>query len=283
MPTLLALCAILLWASLASLAVGLAGVPPFLLTGIALLIGSVLALPLLRRESLDRRLSGTVVMLGVAGLFGYHALIFVAFRLAPAVEVNLVNYLWPLGIVVLAPLLLPRARLRGRHVAAAGLGFAGAALAIIGPDAASAPATGSAWLGYLFALAAALTWALYSLWTRRMGQLPTAVVGLFAALSGLLALACHLAFEDAFWPSPGQWRLLLAIGLGPLGAAFLFWDAALKTGDPRRIGLLSFLTPILSTSALLLSTGQPLHWHIAVAACMVVGAAIWGSFSASDD
>ena len=49
-----------------------------------------------------------------------------ALRLAPPVEANLVNYLWPLFIVVLAPVIVPGMRLRTRHVLAAAAGFAGA-------------------------------------------------------------------------------------------------------------------------------------------------------------
>jgi hypothetical protein len=43
---LLALGAIVLWGSLATLGVALGHVPPFLLTGLSLLIGSLIALPL---------------------------------------------------------------------------------------------------------------------------------------------------------------------------------------------------------------------------------------------
>jgi drug/metabolite transporter (DMT)-like permease len=282
-PDLLALAAIVLWSSLASLAVGLAEVPPFLLTGIGLLAGSLIALPMLRGQRLKGQLSAAALLVGVGGLFGYHYLVFMAFRLAPAVEVNLVNYLWPLGIVVLAPLVLPGTRLRARHVAAALIGFAGAALAILGSAAEASRDSPSAWIGYALAFGAALTWAVYSLMTQRMGGLPTAFVGVFAALSGVLALACHWLLETPVWPSPRQWLLLALIGLGPLGAAFYLWDAALKTGDARRIGLLSFLTPILSTTLLLIVTGQPLRWHIALAACMVIGAAFWGSRRSRND
>jgi len=101
--TFYALGAIALWAALASLGISLSHVPPFLLTGIALLIGSVPAWPLYRQW----KVSASTLALGVYGLFGYHFLLFIALRLAPPVEANLVNYLWPLFIVVLAPLLWP--------------------------------------------------------------------------------------------------------------------------------------------------------------------------------
>jgi len=37
-----------------------------------------------------------------------------------------------------------------------------------------------------------------------------------------------------------------------MGGAFYAWDAALKRGDPRVIGALSYLTPLLSTVNLVL-------------------------------
>ena len=125
---LCALGAIALWATLASLGVALAHVPPFLLTGLALVVGSAPSWPLARQW----RVPASTLLLGVSGLFGYHFLLFVALRTAPPLEANLVNYLWPLLIVVLAPRILRGIALRPVHVLAAVAGFAGAALAIVG-------------------------------------------------------------------------------------------------------------------------------------------------------
>jgi drug/metabolite transporter (DMT)-like permease len=58
-----------------------------------------------------------------------------------------------------------------------------------------------------------------------------------------------------------------------LGAAFFLWDAALKRGDPRRIGVLSYLTPLASTLLLAASSGRPLTLAIGLAGLLVVGAA----------
>jgi drug/metabolite transporter (DMT)-like permease len=266
--TLLALGAIVLWATLASLGVALNHVPPFLLTGLALLIGSVPAWPLARQW----RAPPSTLLLGVYGLFGFHLLLFVALQHAPPVEANLVNYLWPLLIVVLAPAFLPDLSLRPVHVLAALAGFIGAAMAILGGR---SLAGGFAW-GYVAAAGSAFIWASYSLLTRRVPHFPTAVVGLFALVSGLLALLCHAAFEpavDLSWRDAG---LIAVTGFGPLGAAFYLWDAALKRGDPRRIGTLAYLTPLASTLLLVATTGRPLTAWVAVAAVLIVGAAIAG-------
>ncbi|HOF32333.1 MAG TPA: EamA family transporter, partial [Burkholderiaceae bacterium] len=161
-------------------------------------------------------------------------------------------------------------------VVAALIGFAGAAIAILGRGG-SGGSGGGFQIGYLLALASAFVWSSYSLLTRRLPHFPTAAVGGFAAASGLLSLGCHVALEPAIALTASDALLIAALGLGPLGGAFFLWDAAIKQGDTRRIGLLAFATPILSTVLLLVSTGQPLLWNVAVAAVLVVGAAIWGS------
>ena len=80
------------------------------MTGIALLAGSILALPVVWRDRSVWNIAPTTLLLGVYGLFGFHLLLFLALRIAPPVEANLVNYMWPLFMVVLSPLLLKVAR-----------------------------------------------------------------------------------------------------------------------------------------------------------------------------
>jgi drug/metabolite transporter (DMT)-like permease len=273
---LFALSAIALWATLAPLGVSLSHVPPFLLTGLALLIGSLIALPLSGFRLVAWKIPPVTLALGVYGLFGFHLLLFLALRHAPAVEANLVNYLWPLGMVLLAPLILGGMRLRWAHVGAALLGFAGAAIAILGRGASDVAAVDGMPIGYLFALGSAFIWASYSLATRRVPPFKTAAVGSFAFASGALSLVCHLLFEPSTSLSSDDLLRIGVLGLGPLGGAFFLWDAAIKAGDPRRIGIFAFLTPLLSTVLLVVTTGQEFSASILVAAALIIGAAEWG-------
>ena len=144
---------------------------------------------------------------GVGGLFGYHALYFAALQLAPPAEANLVNYLWPLLIVLLsAP--LAGERLGWSHLLGAALGFAGVALLAFGRGASF---SGDHALGYALALGCAFTWSLYSVLSRRLAKRRPMPSPPSVPPSALLSLACHLLFERTAWPAsppPGSpcWR-----------------------------------------------------------------------------
>jgi drug/metabolite transporter (DMT)-like permease len=284
---LYALSAIALWVSLAALSVALRHVPAFFLTGVTLMLGSLLAWPAVFRQPSLWRVHPRTLATGVGSLFGYHFLLFMGLRMAPSVEVNLINYLWPLFLVVLAPFYLPNMHLRGVHWLAAAMGFGGAAIAILGAQTGAVDTKDfgrwGAWPGYLLALGAAFTWANYSLQSKRLslkGQgFPTAAIGLFGLVSGALSLLCHWALEPAVNLSTQDWLLLALLGFGPLGASFFLWDKALKLGDARQIGILSYITPLASTAVLVLISGQPLTLSIGAAAALIMSAAVIGTRS----
>jgi drug/metabolite transporter (DMT)-like permease len=267
--------AILLWATLAWMTAASGAVPPFQLTAFTFGIAFALALVvwLARGENpLARlRLPWRAWVLGVGGLFGFHALYFLALRLAPPVEASLICYLWPLLIV-----LLSGHGLRLAHILGALLGAVGAALVIarggVRLDPAFLP-------GYGAALGAAVVWAGYSLLSRRLPEVPSDAVGGFCGVVAALAAICHLAFESPAWPSGTQWLAVIGLGLGPVGIAFLLWDIGVKRGDIRALGAAAYAAPLLST-LLLMATGiTPFAWPVLIAAVLVTAG---GLLAASD-
>lgn len=226
----------------------------------------------------------TTLLVGVTGIFGYHFLYFKAFTLAPAVEANLINYLWPLLIVILSPVILPGYHLTGRHILAGLLGLAGASMIVSEGRFSIQP---QYLPGYLLAFGAAITWAVYSLLTKRLPDFDTHSVGVFCLISGLLSLTLFF-FTGGRVSQIGSvelldWYLILLAGVGPLGLAFYLWDAALKRGDPRMIGSLAYLTPLLSTLNLVFFAGKTLTLINIVAMVFIIGGAILGSWNTNSD
>ncbi len=267
--TFLGALALLLWAFLAPLARLAQPLPPLLLTALGFCLGGALGLAVVLtqgRLSLLRQ-PPLAWAHGVGGLAGYHALYFAALALAPPLEANLLNYLWPLLIVLFsAPIL--GLRLGPRRLAGAAMGVAGAVL-LLGPGAAFPP---QATPGFACAILAAFTWALYSVTARRMAAIPTQAVAGFCLASAALALAAHLAFEATpAAPSLTQAVVVLLLGLGPMGAAFFLWDIGMKRGDPRLLGTLAYATPIASTLLLAAIGEATLGWRAILAAGLVAG------------
>src|SRR5258708_11903811 len=62
--------------------------------------------------------------------------------------------------------------------------------------------------------------------------------------------------RSTLFPYTTLFRSLAILGLGPMGLAFLAWDAALKQGDPRAIAALSYFTPLFSTALLSWVSGR---------------------------
>ena len=278
--TLVGALAVLLWATLALLTDATGRVPPFQLT--AMTFGLAFALALARwlargddfRERL--RLPAAAWAVGVGGLFGYHAVYFLALRLAPAVEASLIAYLWPLLIVVLSAA-LPGERLLARHLAGALLGLAGAALIVLKDGGAFRPEHLG---GHAAALACAFIWSFYSLASRRLKAVSSEAVGACCGATAALALAAHLGFEATVWPQgAGQWLAVAALGLGPVGAAFFVWDHGVKHGDIQALGAFSYAAPLLSTGLLILAGAAEPSWGIGLACLLIAGGA---TMAASD-
>lgn len=270
--------AILMWSTLALLTTLSGTIPPFQLVAmaftLAFIVGTVAALARGRGAFRHLRQSPAVWLLGVGGLFGYHFFYFLALRLAPPVEANLLNYLWPL-LIVLFSALLPGERLRWNHAAGALAGLAGTALLVTGGGRLAVQIDYLP--GYLSAVACAVTWGAYSVLSRRFGHVPTETVGGFCLVTAVLAALCHRVFETTVVPVGSEWLAIAAMGVGPVGAAFFVWDHGVKHGDIRALGALSYATPLLSTLLLILSGRAVGGWIVWVACLLIIGGAVLAS------
>jgi drug/metabolite transporter (DMT)-like permease len=269
--TLIGFTAVLMWSLLALFTIATTPVPPLQLNAICFAVGGLIGLAWTARTGFGvlRTVGWKVYAFGTAGLFGYHLLYFTAFRLSPTAETGLIAYLWPLLIVLFSGL-LPGERLQATHVLGALIAFAGAGVIVAGR---ADDGTGSI-TGMALAFLCALTWAGYSVLSRRLGTVPTESVTVFCLATAALSLAAHLVWEDTAWPTaPLGWAALLALGLGPVGAAFFTWDIGMKRGDIQLLGVASYAAPLLSTLALIAAGLAKPTWSVAFAAVLIAGGA----------
>ena len=279
--TLGGMCAILLWSSLALLTTLTGNLPPFLVLACCFGFAGLFGLAWAARSGTPglraMRAPMPALALSTFALFGYHALYFFSLKHAPPVEANLINYLWPLLIVLFAGL-LPGVRLRAGNIIGAVLGLAAAALLVTGGrglsiDPVHAP-------GYLAAFAAAVVWGGYSVLNRRFAGVDSAAIVPACIGVSLLGIAMHLLFEPLVAITTTQWLVLATMGVGPTGIAFRLWDRGTKHGDIALLGSLSYLAPLLSTLLLVLAGRAEPQWIQALAVGLLLLGA-WISVHAS--
>jgi drug/metabolite transporter (DMT)-like permease len=270
--TLIGLTAILMWSLLSVLTVATGKIPAFQLAAMTFAIGAAVAfISFIFRPAAFAALKQPLIawVVGVGGLFGYHALYFLALRFAPPAEAGLLNYLWPL-LIVLFSSFLPGERLAAHHIVGALLGLAGTVLLLSGNGGGGfAP---SQIPGLAAAFVAAFVWAAYSVMSRKLKAVPTDAVAGFCLATALLAALVHGMVEVTIWPeTTAQWLAITALGVGPVGAAFFTWDIGMKRGDIRVLGAAAYATPLLSTAFLILAGFAKPTAALGVAAVLIAG------------
>ena len=269
--TLIGLTAILMWSLLSVMTVATGKIPAFQLAAMTFAIGGLVGLlTWIGRGDAAKSLRQPLVVwiVGVGGLFGYHALYFLALRFAPPAEAGLLNYMWPL-LIVLFSSFLPGERLAMHHIIGAVLGLVGTVLLFAGNTTGFAP---GAVPGLIAAFIAAFVWATYSVLSRRLKAVPTDAVAGFCLATSVLAALMHGLLETTVWPETAlQWLAVVGLGIGPVGAAFYAWDIGMKRGDIRVLGAASYATPLLSTGFLIVAGFAKASANIAIAAILIAG------------
>lgn len=273
--------AIVLWSTLALFtALTNAGelIPPFQLLAMTFIIGALANTLLL---AVQGKLSAAVSIapkkawfFSVSGLFFYHFFYFLALARAPEIEAGLINYLWPL-LIVLFSALLPGEQLRWYHCVGALLSFFGV-LGLVLLNGKGFDTDPRYLLGYAFAVASALVWSSYSVINRRFAAIPSSVTVGFCFMVALLAVFSHFVFgEPHVMPNRTQWVGIIGLGIGPVGLAFFVWDYGTKHGNIQLLGILSYFAPLFSTVLLVIFTDSPLTTGVIVGCTgILVGAMI---------
>jgi drug/metabolite transporter (DMT)-like permease len=266
---LLGLLAIFCWGSLAALGNLVIHLPPFYVLGVSFILGSIPGWFKPRELFPSLKISSW----GILGYFAYHFFLFYSFRYAPAIEANLINYLWPMILVLLTPVFFTNTKLKFYHFVGAGLSAIGCAVLVWSKG---ADLKWENFTGYLLALGAAISWPIYTIGRKKMALTSVWSIGGFCLGAGILCFITHAIIEPHVVLQWHDAKILILMGLGPFGISFYAWDRAVSQGDTRVIGALSYLTPVLSTIGLILFAGQSLTIFTSISMILIIGGASSG-------
>ena len=282
MATLLGVLALLLWGILALLGTVTADVPAFQLLSLCFFT-SALIMPIKRLINGKRpialpKLTKLQWLFGIVGLFGFHFCYFVAIKFAPAIEVSLIVYSWPL----LLTLFVSTAQTRLSALVGGMLGFTGIAFIVLGGRGLSLNSeyfSGHYFSGYVLAMICPIIWSSYS-WFLTHSKSDVDDVGWLSLVVSLLALLAHGYFEadQSTWHfNMTQWVGIVLLGIGPVGGAFYLWEIALKRGNQALLASLSFGTPLMSS--VILSFAGLNTWSINIV--IALGLILFGAIVAN--
>jgi drug/metabolite transporter (DMT)-like permease len=185
------------------------------------------------------------VLMGVIGLLGSNALYVFAMRLIPPAQANLISYLWPIMIVVIASC-LGLLTMKRRQMWGVAIGLFGATLVIGGSD------FTLSWLGIGLAFSSAIAWAAFCIFRMLEGEAARPVLTPAFTGSAIVAVIVHLVMETTVIPSAASLLLAVLIGILPLGLGAILWDNGLRRGRQHLLATLAYATPLLGVLMLLL-------------------------------
>jgi drug/metabolite transporter (DMT)-like permease len=182
--------------------------------------------------------------MGFLGIFLYYVFIYKSFDLAPAGEANIINYLWPVFVVIFSILLL-KEKFNRTTLLAILLSFAGAALVF--SKGGAVDVSGEHALGYLLALGAAVSYGLFSVLGKKLPFDKYSGMLAYYVSSFVLVVPAMLLFSGFAVPqSPATIVALLFLGGLASSIAFVFWFKALALGHTHKIANYIYITPFLA-------------------------------------
>ncbi len=185
----------------------------------------------------------TFAWMGFLGVFLYTFFFYGALQVLPAQEAFIVNYLWPIMVVVFAVLIL-KEQTTSRKILGIICSFLGVLIVITKGDF-STLQFGNI-LGILSAIAGAAVYGLFSVLGKKQNYDKFVSIMFYYFFSFFYALIAVLLFSEIPQISFYQLTGLIWLGIFASGLGFVFWFLALKYGDTAKMSNMIFLTPFIS-------------------------------------
>ncbi len=214
----------------------------------------------------------SLMALGLAGIFGYHAVYYLALDRAPLVEGAILTTTWSFWIVVFSSI-LNKKRLSLPVLAVALAGLMGAGLVVSGGQ--SLRFDARYLTGYLLALACGLIWSSFSVALSRLKP-SRDYMPAFTVLAAVCSTLVYAASSPQSMPPLKALLSALYLGLVPLGLSFTLWNRAVTGGNMTLIGYLSYLTPPLAVLLAALTRGAAVPLHAVLGMVVILAAAFAG-------
>jgi len=222
---------------------------------------------------------GRSALLGLLNPFLYYVVLFAAYDRLLGQEALVLNYVWPIVLVLLSAVLL-RQPLTIRSMAALLVSFAGVVMIAARGNPASMRFSDP--LGVLLAVGSSVFWSLYWIYNvkdSREEALKLCLGFFFGSAASLIALLV----VEGWSPPPWQgWVSALYVGLFEMGLTFLLWMKALQLSRTAAlISNLVFLSPFMSLMFLHIVIGESILPSTLAGLVLIIGGIVVQRFHRS--
>lgn len=217
-----------------------------------------------------------IYLIGLLGIFGNDIFYIAAFKQLPAVQADLINYLWPIVLVVFSGF-LPKEKFNLYHIFAALLAVIGTYFLLTHGSGLGGFNLHYIW-GYSLAISGVAVWCFYVLVSRNFPKIPIEMVAMYCGIGAVLSLCLHYKLEPTVLPSAREWCILILMGLTSQGLAYVFWAYGIKKGNLVLLSILSYGNPILSVLLLVAFGYAGLSSSVFVASIFITLAGLVAAF-----
>lgn len=213
-----------------------------------------------------------MAFMGTLGCYFYYIFLFGALMYAPAQEAFIVNYLWPMMVVIFAILVL-KEKLTLKKMLGLVLSFIG--VYVVATKGELLSFTFANAKGDILATLGAVSYGLFSVLGKKHKYETFTSMLLYYCFGFVLVLITVFAFSSIPKVSLVQLAGLAWLGIMTNALAFVFWFKALEHGDTAKMANIVFLTPFLSLVYIYFLVDEPILMSSIIGlAFIVLGIAI---------
>jgi len=256
-------------------------VPPWTLNAGRFVVSALILLPLLlyRKEWPPRRALVSLVLMSIAGVFAFNAVLYIGLGYTSATNATLVNSTTPVTTALIAWLLIGE-KLTTRRLCGVLISLAGVAW-IISQGSLEALRQFNFNPGDIIVFFATGLWGFYMVMAKPMMQLlsPLALTSITTMIGAVLLLPA--AFVELQLRPADIWRtdVLLAflyLGIFPSFISFLLWNRSIQTFGPSRASLAYNLLPLFAAALAVIFLGETIYPYqllggVAIIAGVIIG------------
>jgi drug/metabolite transporter (DMT)-like permease len=221
------------------------------MTGICIRNGKFKELRRLQRKEVIRLIGYSIPS------FLYYVFYLMSLQLIPAVEASMLNYSFPIMIVIFS-ILINGEKLDKLKVLSLLLGFFG--VIVILTDGNFANIKLSNLKGDFLALSAAICWGIFSILGKKNNVDTFLSNYIYTTVSFLLTACCMIYYSNFVLPNVHAFFGLLWLSLSNIVFSYFLWFRALKVADSVLVANISFITPFLTLFFIMIFLGESIHF-----------------------